>query len=316
MSIQRAWIRAGIVLSTSAATAMLTIAALAAIAPPAASAVGHAPGDTVTSAAGTATPAGSPASIKTTSTLTLSPTTSATAATRPGSPAAPAPSAPAPSAPAPATPEAAKKTTNTTPAASTGTATTTRPATSTPSAKKGVVYLTFDDGPGPATPEVLALLAQHHVTATFFVTGSNAAANPRLLSAIRAGGHAVGDHTWDHPQLTKLSAAGVTDQLNRTEAVIGKTRCVRPPYGDTSPTIAGIIAARGERQILWDVDPKDWSRPGADVIVDRVMSQVRPGSIVLMHDAGGDRSQSVAALRIILDRLDTQGLRSVALPQC
>ena len=316
MSIQRAWIRAGIVLSTSAATAMLTIAALAAIAPPAASAVGHAPGDTVTSAAGTATPAGSPASIKTTSTLTLSPTTSATAATRPGSPAAPAPSAPAPSAPAPATPEAAKKTTNTTPAASTGTATTTRTATSSPSAKKGVVYLTFDDGPGPATPEVLALLAQHHVTATFFVTGSNAAANSRLLSAIRAGGHAVGDHTWDHPQLTTLSAAGVTDQLNRTEAVIGKTRCVRPPYGDTSPTVAGIIAARGERQILWDVDPKDWSRPGADVIVDRVMSQVRPGSIVLMHDAGGDRSQSVAALRIILDRLDTQGLRSVALPQC
>lgn len=316
MSIQRAWIRAGIVLSTSAATAMLTIAALAAIAPPAASAVGHAPGDTVTSAAGTATPAGSPASIKTTSTLALSPTTSATAATRPGSPAAPAPSAPAPSAPATATPAVAKKTTNTTPAASTGTATTTRPATSTPSAKKGVVYLTFDDGPGPATPEVLALLAQHHVTATFFVTGSNAAANPRLLSAIRAGGHAVGDHTWDHPQLTKLSAAGVTDQLNRTEAVIGKTRCVRPPYGDTSPTVAGIIAARGERQILWDVDPKDWSRPGVDVIVDRVMSQVQPGSIVLMHDAGGDRSQSVAALRIILDRLDTQGLRSVALPQC
>ena len=126
----------------------------------------------------------------------------------------------------------------------------------------------------------------------------------------------IRDSTWDHPQLTTLSAAGVTDQLNRTEAVIGKTRCVRPPYGDTSPTVAGIIAARGERQILWDVDPKDWSRPGADVIVDRVMSQVRPGSIVLMHDAGGDRSQSVAALRIILDRLDTQGLRSVALPQC
>ena len=126
----------------------------------------------------------------------------------------------------------------------------------------------------------------------------------------------MGDHTWDHPQLTKLSAAGVSDQLNRTEAVIGKTRCVRPPYGDTSPTVAGIIAARGERQILWDVDPKDWSRPGVDVIVDRVMSQVQPGSIVLMHDAGGDRSQSVAALRIILDRLDTRGLRSVALPQC
>jgi len=314
MSIQRAWIRAGIVVSTSATTALLTIAALAAYAPPAASAVDHAPGDTLAAGAGVATSTGSPASSKPTSTPALAVTTTSatTAASRPNSP----------STPALTTTAVAKKSTatsspTTTGAAATKTATTTRTTTTTATAaQRGVVYLTFDDGPGPATPEVLALLAQHHVTATFFVTGANASTNPQLLAAIRAAGHAVGDHTWDHPQLTTLSASGVIDQLTRTEAVIGKTRCVRPPYGDTSPTIAGIIARRGERQILWDVDPKDWSRPGADVIADRVMSQVQPGSIVLMHDAGGDRSQSVAALRIILDRLDAQGLRSVALPQC
>ena len=180
-----------------------------------------------------------------------------------------------------------------------------------------VVYLTFDDGPSRHTPAVLELLARAHAKATFFVVGSHAAANAAGLRAIQAGGHKIGNHTWSHPQLTRLSPNEIRSEIARTDAAVGfSATCVRPPYGATNGTVAATIAAVGKRSVLWSVDSLDWTQPGAEQIADTIVSQVRPGSIVLMHDGGGDRQQSVAALAIVLDSLAAQGYSFRSLPSC
>lgn len=222
--------------------------------------------------------------------------------------------------PTTATPSASSQTTPTTtpsPTRATRAPATTAPTTATTPAPSGaVVYLTFDDGPGPATPEVLELLARYHARATFALIGQQAAANPALVSRIRAGGHVIVDHTWDHPDLTLLSTEQIDGELQRTEGVLGPLRCDRPPYGATSTRVAAAIAARGERQLLWDVDPSDWSRPGAEVIAATVLAQVRSGSIVLLHDGGGDRSQTVTALETILRELSARGFALTSVRGC
>ncbi len=179
-----------------------------------------------------------------------------------------------------------------------------------------VIYLTFDDGPGPHTGAVLDLLAQYRATATFFMLGRSAAEHPNVLDRVRAEGHTLGNHTWDHPKLTALSPERLAAELDSTDAVLGRQACVRPPYGATSPSVQAAIAARGQRHVLWDVDPTDWARPGADVIASRVIGSAHPGAVVLLHDAGGDRSQTVTALRTILSTLAGQGYSFRALPGC
>ncbi len=178
-----------------------------------------------------------------------------------------------------------------------------------PVAFAGTIYLTFDDGPHPTwTPRLLAVLRKYAVRAVFFEIGQNVAANPSVTRSVRAGGHLVGNHTWSHPDLTTLSTTAVTSQLNRMESALGsRPRCVRPPYGATNSRIATIIANRGQRQVLWTVDPRDWSRPGTTTIVNRVLANVRSGSRILMHDGGGDRSQTVAAVDLLIPKLRARG---------
>lgn len=173
------------------------------------------------------------------------------------------------------------------------------------------VYLTFDDGPDPHwTPQVLEVLRRHGVHAVFFQVGQNVAAHPDLVAQVRSESHLIGNHTWSHAKLTDLRKKAITDQLDRTDAVLGgRTRCVRPPYGATDPRVADLIGARGQRTVLWDVDPEDWAKPGTDRIVRRVLAQVHDGALVLMHDGGGDRSQTVAALEQVITRLQAQGYR-------
>lgn len=177
--------------------------------------------------------------------------------------------------------------------------------------ERGTVYLTFDDGPDPHwTPQVLDVLRRHGVHAVFFEVGQNVAAYPDLVARIRSEGHLIGNHTWSHAKLTDLRTRAISDQLDRTDAALGgRARCVRPPYGATDPRVAGVIDARGQRTVLWDVDPEDWARPGADRIVRRVLGQVHDGARILMHDGGGDRSQTVAALEQVITRLQAQGYR-------
>ncbi|HET9128544.1 MAG TPA: polysaccharide deacetylase family protein [Propionibacteriaceae bacterium] len=178
-----------------------------------------------------------------------------------------------------------------------------------PVAYAGTVYLTFDDGPNPTyTPKILAILRKYGVKAVFFEVGQNVATYPSITRNLRYYGMKIGNHTWSHPDLTLLSTSAVTSQLNRMEYALGyRPRCVRPPYGATNYRIATIIANRGQRQILWTVDPRDWSRPGTWTIVNRVLANVHDGSRILLHDGGGDRSQTVAALDILIPKLRARG---------
>ncbi|MCY1136371.1 polysaccharide deacetylase family protein [Actinoplanes sp. Pm04-4] len=180
-----------------------------------------------------------------------------------------------------------------------------------------VVALTFDDGPHPAyTPQVLKLLRKHHIKATFFVIGQQAAAHPDLVRAIIDDGHMVGTHTWSHADLHRLPAGRVRSEVGRTVENVARTtgripNLFRAPYGSWSRTVFEVCAALGQTSIAWDVDPRDWDDPGASRIRSRILAQVGHRSIVLTHDGGGDRSPTVQALRSVLPVLLDSGYRFV-----
>lgn len=193
-----------------------------------------------------------------------------------------------------------------------GPPTTARAATTTrPTAK--YVYLSFDDGPNPPyTNQVLDLLDRYGARATFFEIGENVAKNPATTRRVHQRGQSVQNHTWSHPDLRKLSSSAFRSQVLDTDRVIraqtGVTpTCLRPPYGSVNATVRSRAAALHKSIKLWTVDPRDWSRPGTSTIVHRVLDAVRPGSVVLMHDGGGIRDQTVAALSTILRTLKARG---------
>ncbi|CCB72844.1 MULTISPECIES: polysaccharide deacetylase family protein [Streptomycetaceae] len=178
------------------------------------------------------------------------------------------------------------------------------------------VALTFDDGPDPRwTPQVLALLAKHHAKATFCEIGPNAQRYPYLTKEIVAAGDRLCDHSVHHDE--KQSGKGfdynvheIVDAQNDIAGAAGnggKVWYYRAPGGDFSPMIRGIAADHGLRPLGWTDDANDWRRPGVDGILRNVNSNLRPGAVILMHDGGGDRSQTVAALARLLDQLDAQG---------
>ncbi|MFL6527964.1 MAG: glycosyltransferase, partial [Chthoniobacterales bacterium] len=182
------------------------------------------------------------------------------------------------------------------------------------------VAITFDDGPDPRwTPKVLAILKSAGVKAAFFVVGTNAEQYPDLIRRIVDEGHEIGNHTYYHPNLAECWPEHVRLELNATQMVIEtitgrSTTLFRPPYAaDTSPakitelTPLNIAQDLGYLCVLENIDPQDWARPGADIILQRVKQQRRDGSIILLHDAGGDRSQTIEALPHILDYLKTRG---------
>jgi peptidoglycan-N-acetylglucosamine deacetylase len=188
-----------------------------------------------------------------------------------------------------------------------------------PAGTAGVVYLTFDDGPDPVyTPRVLELLARYRARATFFVLGRSVAAHPELVRQEFAAGHGVGNHTWSHRRLTTLAGGRLEAEVGATSAAIQRAtgapvRCLRPPYAAVDAASAGRVRALGLRLVLWDVETKDWRTPGAGVIAGRVLGRVRSGDVVLLHDGGGNRDQTVAALDRVLASLSARGFRFSAL---
>lgn len=173
-----------------------------------------------------------------------------------------------------------------------------------------VIYLTFDDGPDPVwTPQVLRLLTKYGAKATFFQLGDMVTAHPGLQTRVRAAGHTIGSHSISHPLLTLVPSA-----RRRHEIAGGPvSHCFRPPYGATNAQVSAEIRAAGMAEILWTVDPRDWDRPGAAAIAHRVLSRAHPGGIVLLHDGGGHRAQTVAALDRILKVLKRRGYSFPAL---
>ncbi|MET9177044.1 polysaccharide deacetylase family protein [Kitasatospora aureofaciens] len=183
-----------------------------------------------------------------------------------------------------------------------------------------VVALTIDDGPDPKyTPAVLDLLQQHGIRATFFLIGENAVEHPDLVREIADRGHHIANHTWTHPDLRHMSEGAVRDELERTSDLLHRTTgrlptWFRAPGGDWSPVSLKVAADLGLRNMGWSVDPRDWSRPGTPAIIDTILKEVRPGAIVLNHDGGGDRSQTVAALKTYLPALIDSGYLFTAPP--
>ena len=203
---------------------------------------------------------------------------------------------------------------------STSTSTGPAPAASAMAAPSGrpVLYLTFDDGPGPDTARFLDLLSSYGIRATFFVTGRNAAANPALARRIVADGHAIANHSWSHPQLTSLRDAGIRQELGATnDAVRAATgvapACYRPPYGATSPRVQAQAAAVGlpnaewtagvgaSHAGLWDIDTNDWRLSLAhtswtEANMRAQLDRAGNGHVVLMHDGGANRGRGLRVL--------------------
>lgn len=177
------------------------------------------------------------------------------------------------------------------------------------------MVLTFDDGPDPRyTPDILAVLRKHDVRAMFFVCGEMATYNLDLLREMAADGHSVGNHTWSHPLVPELPRSKIRDEMGRTSALIEKSLGAPPlwyraPYGAWNRHSFEIGAELGMEPLGWTVDTLDWTRPGTRTIVRTVLEGAGPGVIVLSHDAGGNRSQSVSALRSYLPKLLDGGYR-------
>jgi peptidoglycan-N-acetylglucosamine deacetylase len=188
-----------------------------------------------------------------------------------------------------------------------------QPAPKLPAKDRGVVYLTFDDGPSEYTPAILNILRATGSTATFFEVGFRQAKRPAVAAQVRAQGSNIGNHTYSHPDLTALTPAQIRWELARGP----RSRCVRPPFGATNPRVHQIVTQQGLREVLWTTDTLDWNRPGTTQIVTRATGpSVQAGSIVLMHDGGGDRSQTVAALPKIISTLQQRGYVIRHIPGC
>jgi peptidoglycan/xylan/chitin deacetylase (PgdA/CDA1 family) len=183
------------------------------------------------------------------------------------------------------------------------------------------VALTFDDGPGPQTPAVLRILRRARIHATFFELGVQVRLYPGLVRRVLAGGHAIANHTYDHRIVTGLSPADQASELERTQAALrtatnGYQPCLfRPPAGAINGDAVALARRHRLLSVLWTVDPRDWALPGTDAIVARVLGNVRPGAIVLMHDAGGPRAQTVAALPRIIAALRARHYGFATVPE-
>jgi peptidoglycan/xylan/chitin deacetylase (PgdA/CDA1 family) len=182
------------------------------------------------------------------------------------------------------------------------------------------IALTFDDGPGPYTPGILATLNRDHVPATFFEVGVLEKYFHASTSAIVARGDVIGDHTEGHAPMSRLSAADQQTQLLDQISVIGDygasfPRLFRPPYGLWDSTTLKLLRKYKMLMVLWTVDTNDYRLPGVDAIVHSAVAGARPGAIILMHDAGGNRAQTVQALPLIIAALHGRGYKLVTVPR-
>jgi len=178
------------------------------------------------------------------------------------------------------------------------------------------VALTFDDGPGRHTARLLEVLVAREVRATFFLVGREVAARPDLVRAQVAAGHAVGNHSFTHPDLTTLEPEALADEIDRTSDAIATAAGIlpslaRPPFGATNATVAGMLADRGLAQILWDQDTEDWKGQDARTTTRNALEGAHDGAVILMHDT---QETTVDAVPGIIDGLRERGFAFVTVP--
>jgi peptidoglycan/xylan/chitin deacetylase (PgdA/CDA1 family) len=177
--------------------------------------------------------------------------------------------------------------------------------------------VTFDDGPSNDTRKVLDLLARYDAKATFFVVGTQVGGFPETLAAVKAEGHAVGNHTWSHKDLARSDAGTITEQLQRTSSAAGTGPCMRPPYGSIDAQSGAISESLDLQPVLWTAQAYDWKTTATpEQIVSDIEAQTKPGAVVLLHDGGGDRSKTVQALQQLLPYWKSQGYRLEPVPAC
>ncbi|MDL4815806.1 polysaccharide deacetylase family protein [Actinomadura opuntiae] len=179
------------------------------------------------------------------------------------------------------------------------------------------VALTFDDGPAESTGRLLDILAAHHVRATFFIVGEQAAKYPELVRREHEAGHQIADHSYTHADLGRASRKKILSELTRTQEAIRRASGItpdmlRPPYGSVSKRLTAITRRMGLAQVLWTVDPLDWEHRDTRYVERRVLKAVRPGYIVLMHDI---HPTTVDAVPSIIEKLAARGYAFVTVPE-
>lgn len=186
------------------------------------------------------------------------------------------------------------------------------------------VALTFDDGPdNHFTLQILDILKKNNVKATFFIVGENAKAHPEVVKRIIREGHAIGNHSWDHPDFPKISTEKITEEIRKTQdelnSIVGfRPAMFRPPYGAVNSSDNAIITSMGLNIIDWSVDTKDWAGASPQQILNEVKKELQPGGIILQHCAGGKKgnlSNTVAALEQMIPLLKKEGYTFVTVPK-
>ncbi len=178
---------------------------------------------------------------------------------------------------------------------------------------KKLVALTFDDGPSlPFTAEILDILKKHNVKATFFVLGGNAEKYPELLKRMYKEGHEIGNHSWSHERLVFKTPKFIKDEIESTDKIIRASGYdgpihFRAPYGNKLIILPWILKSMNRPHILFDLIAKDWEFPTAQVMTQRVIDGLHPGAIILFHDGGGDKSNVVQALDLVIIGIKQRG---------
>ncbi|MBF6342452.1 polysaccharide deacetylase family protein [Nocardia cyriacigeorgica] len=183
-----------------------------------------------------------------------------------------------------------------------------------------VVALTLDDGPTTKAPEVLRVLADAEVPATFYLNGRDLAAHPEFGAAIAAAGHEIGNHTYTHRRMVFVTPGTVADEVGRTDAAIRTTGyqgpiTFRPPYGKKLWTLPKYLSDHDTTTVMWDVEPDSDPSASAEQIVAQTVREVRPGSIILLHVMFGNRANSLAAIPGIVAELKADGYRFVRISE-
>ena len=189
--------------------------------------------------------------------------------------------------------------------------------------ERSLLALTFDDGPHPVyTEQILALLEEHQARATFFMVGEKVAAHPEVAQAVLEAGHEIGNHSWSHQRMLLRSPGWMREEIARTDGAlrtIGVTGPIhfRPPFGKKLLVLPWVLWRQDRLSVLFDVipNPPDYLHGDPELIAADIQARARPGSIVVLHDGGGERPETVAATRLLLDRMGADGWRFVTVSE-